>query len=118
MSELDFINLSIAHLNETTGRQFKQDNKESVKLLKKLYKDKISIIEIRLVVEHKASEWKNDAVMSKFLRPATLFANSNFHKYLDDAQSIPSVTEIVEIDYSYSSGEKPELKSLKEFFGI
>lgn len=45
--------------------------------------------EIRGVIARKCRQWKGDAKMDKFLRPATLFNRTNFDQYLGEKEANP-----------------------------
>jgi uncharacterized phage protein (TIGR02220 family) len=78
---------SITYLNSKLNKRYKASNKTTLKLLKSLEKDGVTYEEAIKVIDYKYKQWADDRVMYKYLVPATLFANINFHKYLDEAEN-------------------------------
>lgn len=50
-------------------------------------KDGYTVEDFKLVIANRYELWKDDAKMSPYLRPATLFAKSNFEKYYEEAKN-------------------------------
>ena len=67
------------HFNKVTGRQF-QKPKGLASILKAGY----SVDDVKLVIEYQAKEWMGTD-MQKYLRPETLFRESKFEGYLNNA---------------------------------
>lgn len=67
-------------LNEHTGRRY-QPVKENIGFIAARLKDGASPGECRQVIVRKAREWKGNADMEKYLRPATLFNATKFAQY-------------------------------------
>lgn len=84
---------AVAYLNSKLGKRYKASNKTTLKLLKSLEKDGVTYEDAVKVIDYKYKQWANDRVMSRYLVPATLFANTNFHKYLDEAENDYQVTK-------------------------
>ena len=75
----------VEYLNQKLKKRFSPTNKDTLLKLKKLaeYSDQ----DFKDVIDLKCKQWLFDPIMNKFLKPSTLFAPSNFIKYLDEAQS-------------------------------
>ena len=72
----------LSFLNEKTGRHFK-DSKETERLINGRINEGYTVEDFKKVISKKCEEWKDDAKMSAFLRPSTLFAPSHFDEYLN-----------------------------------
>ena len=70
----------ISRLNELTGSAFRSDGKATKELIKNLLKE-YTKEDILMVVDKMCYKWGNDAKMSEYLRPSTLFRRSNFENY-------------------------------------
>ena len=70
----------ISRLNELTGSNFKSSGKATKDLIKNLLKE-YTKEDILMVVDKMCYKWGNDAKMSEYLRPSTLFRRSNFENY-------------------------------------
>ena len=78
------------YFNEVTGRKY-QNPKGLATIMNKGY----SLEDIKKVILYKAKEWMGTE-MQKYLRPETLFRESKFEGYLNDANQ--QVNEIVPVD--------------------
>ena len=72
----------LSFLNEKTGRHFKEC-KETERLINGRISEGYTVDDFKTVIDKKCKEWKDDAKMSSFLRPSTLFAPSHFDEYLN-----------------------------------
>ena len=70
----------LAFLNLKTGHNYRPVP-ANTKFILSLLKGGVSSQEIRSVIAMKIREWKTDAEMAKYLRPATLFNATNFAQY-------------------------------------
>lgn len=68
-------------LNRKTGRNFRPVSVH-LEMIEARIKEGYSLEDIKAVIAMKCREWMHDEVMTKFLRPATLFARSNFSNYV------------------------------------
>ncbi len=75
----------IEYLNEKTGRSF-HNTEANRKLIKARLNDGFTKKDFKLVIDYKATEWKSNKDMQKYLRPNTLFAPSHFDDYLNEAK--------------------------------
>lgn len=73
----------INYLNEVTGKSFSSETKESIKLISGRLTEGRTIEQFRHVIDVKASEWLLDEKMNAWLKPNTLFAQSNFESYMN-----------------------------------
>lgn len=78
------------HFNLVTGRKF-----QKVKGLATLLKAGYTLDDVKTVIEYQAQEWMGDKKMHQYLRPETLFRQSNFEGYLNNARQ--RVNEIVPV---------------------
>ena len=73
----------LTFLNEKTGRSFRFVD-TNLRLIEARLRSGASVADCKGVVARKVREWKNDAKMSAFLRPETLFSASKFESYLGE----------------------------------
>jgi len=74
----------IDYLNLKTGKAFSPDTAQTVKHLKARWARAPDIEKFKRVVDNMASRWKEDAKMSAYLSPDTLFgSDAKFEKYLN-----------------------------------
>lgn len=69
------------HLNEKTGRSYKP-LPATLRLIVARFKEGATAEECKAVVDVKVAEWGDNPKMRAYLRPATLFAASNFANYV------------------------------------
>jgi len=74
----------IDHLNERAKTTFKPDTTITCKLIGKLLKRGYTQKDFEDVHNKKIEQWTNDEKMRKFIRPQTLYAESNFEAYLNE----------------------------------
>lgn len=79
----------VSFLNFTLqpARPFSPDTKKTVEAVNARLRDKYTVDDICLVIEHKVTQWKGDAKMEQYLRPETLFGTGKFEGYLVAATS-------------------------------
>jgi uncharacterized phage protein (TIGR02220 family) len=75
-------NVIITYLNEQTGKSYRSDNKETIKLIQARLKDGFTVEQFKYVIDVKTHSWKNTDY-EKYLRPQTLFGNK-FETYLNE----------------------------------
>jgi uncharacterized phage protein (TIGR02220 family) len=63
---------AIDYLNERTGRHFKHAQTHFKHVNARL-REGFTIDDLRLIVDFKTAQWRDDPKMSQYLRPATLF---------------------------------------------
>lgn len=72
----------VNHLNLRAGTQYKPTTANTRKLVKARLKEGFTVEDMKLVIDKKCAEWRNNPEMAKFLRPDTLFGNK-FEGYLN-----------------------------------
>jgi len=70
-------------LNEKTGRAYRPRN-ENLKLIIARLKSGASVMDCRQVIARKTRDWKGNAKMAEYLRPATLFDALKFEQYVGE----------------------------------
>lgn len=73
----------IEYLNQKTSKNFKSTTQKTKKLIQARLNDNFTIQDFYKVIDTKTKEWINDKVMSKYLRPETLFG-TKFESYLNE----------------------------------
>lgn len=70
-------------LNEKTGRTYRPVE-TNLKLITARLRSGATVMDCRQVIAKKTREWKGDAKMAEYLRPATLFNATKFEQYLGE----------------------------------
>ncbi len=70
-------------LNEKTGRLYRPVE-SNLKLIIACLKSGATVDDCRQVIAKKSREWRSDAKMSEYLRPATLFNRVKFEQYIGE----------------------------------
>lgn len=78
----------ITYLNEKTGKRYSPSTKETIKLIGGRITQGADFETFKHVIDVKCNEWLNDPYWKKFLRPSTLFAESNFEDYKQEELTI------------------------------
>lgn len=78
----------IEYLNSVTGSKYKATTASHAKDINGRFSQGHSIDDLKMVIDFKNAEWKDDAKMSGYLRPATLFGASKFDGYLKAAKTV------------------------------
>lgn len=73
----------VSYLNEATGKNFSSETKETVKLISGRLSEGRTFEDFKHVIDVKAVEWLHNDRMNQYLKPTTLFAQSNFESYLN-----------------------------------
>jgi uncharacterized phage protein (TIGR02220 family) len=68
-------------LNELTGRSFRETDKNLSMIAARLAEDGVSVDGCVEMIKRQVDRWSNDAKMSEFLRPETLFNSTKFDSY-------------------------------------
>lgn len=63
----------VGYLNEKTGRNYKVDDKTQRQLRARMGRDRMTVADLKYVIDVKVEEWGEEEEMAKFLRPSTLF---------------------------------------------
>jgi uncharacterized phage protein (TIGR02220 family) len=72
------------YLNEKAGRHFTEVDTNLKNILARLKEVNDDVEGVKQMIDRQCSRWKGDAKMDEYLRPATLFAKSNFQSYYDN----------------------------------
>ncbi len=72
----------INYLNHATGKNYRSSTSKNKTLIKARWNDGFTEEDFKKVIDTKVAEWKNNADMSKYLRPETLFG-TKFEGYLN-----------------------------------
>ena len=81
--EIEILN----YLNEVTGSKFREIPRNLSKI-KALLKQNFTQEQIIEVIQLKVIQWKNNPRMVGYLRPETLFRESNFENYLNEVEKV------------------------------
>jgi len=94
---IDIMNEILNYLNSKTKRSYKLTNKHKSILLARI-KENYTPADFREVVDIKCEQWLTDPVMTKYLRPETLFSNK-FDSYLNEKNNtlIPEIKPPINI---------------------
>lgn len=75
------VNEIIEYLNKVTGHQYTNTPAHSKMILGRLKGKGVTVAGIKEMIDSKYTEWGKDEKMSAYLRPGTLFRESNFPNY-------------------------------------
>ena len=81
----DTINEIISFLNEKAKSSYRSSTPKTRKLIGARLKEKFVLEDFKKVIEFKCQQWLNDAKMSAYIRPETLFG-TKFESYLNEAK--------------------------------
>lgn len=77
----------LSQLNQLTGSKFREI-KSNLSKITALLKQDFTKEQITEVIQLKVIQWKNNPKMSMYLRPSTLFLESNFENYINEIERI------------------------------
>ena len=97
----------VEYLNLKANRKYRPETTKTKSLISARLKD-YTVEDLKAVIDFKVTEWLDNEKMNKFLRPTTLFSETNFENYINE---LPSQT--IEVDE-----KEIELISDEEFFSI
>lgn len=80
-----FISETIQYLNARVGTNYKSTTKSTIRHLTARAREGFTVEDVKLVIDSKVEKWGEDAEMSQFLRPETLFG-PKFESYLQSAK--------------------------------
>ena len=80
----DTINEIISFLNEKAKSSYRSSTPKTRQLIGARLKEKFVLEDFKKVIEFKCQQWLNDAKMSAYIRPETLFG-TKFESYLNEA---------------------------------
>lgn len=74
----------IDYLNAKAGKRFEDKSKDTRRHINARIKEGRTLEDFKLVIDNMVTAWKDDAKMSAYLRPATLFGSSqHFENYMN-----------------------------------
>ena len=82
-------------LNELTGSNFREI-KSNLTKISALFKQGFTQEQIIEVIILKVAEWKNNPVMAQYLRPSTLFRDTNFENYVNQVNLVKNNPKVYE----------------------
>ncbi len=82
-------------LNELTGSNFREI-KSNLTKISALFKQGFTKEQIIEVIILKVAEWKNNPVMAPYLRPSTLFRDTNFENYHNQVNLVKNNPKLYE----------------------
>ena len=82
-------------LNELTGSNFREI-KSNLTKISALFKQGFTQEQIIEVIILKVAEWKNNPVMAQYLRPSTLFRDTNFENYVNQVNLVKNNPKLYE----------------------
>lgn len=95
----------ITYLNKKAGKNFRVSSEKTKKLIRARFNDGFTLDDFKRVIDTKVFAWGNDAKMSAYLRPETLFG-TKFEGYLNETtsknneQDGSAIIDIGEIDWN------------------
>ena len=75
----------VGYLNSKLGTSYRPNSKDTASKINARLSEGFTVDDFKAVIDSKASQWGNDSRMQEYLRPKTLFAQSNFESYLQSA---------------------------------
>src|SRR5699024_2121209 len=78
----------INYLNDVADKNYRSTTRKTKDLIKARWNEGFVVEDFKKVIDIKSEEWKNDAKMSKFIRPDTLFG-TKFEGYLNQDNGTP-----------------------------
>ena len=79
-------------MNNQTNANYKASSKKTKELIKVRFNEGFQLEDFFKVIDIKTAEWRNDPVMSKYLRPETLFG-PKFESYRNQKSGKKKYTE-------------------------
>ena len=80
----DIVVQILSDLNEKAKTSYKAETTITTKLINNLITKGYSLDDFKVVHKRKCEQWLQDPKMRKFVRPQTLYAESNFEAYLNE----------------------------------
>jgi len=88
MDNLDIVKAVIADLNEVCGTNYRPTTRLTIRYINARLADNYTLDDFKKVHRVKFNEW-NGTRFQKYLRPTTLYLESNFENYLQQSQQKP-----------------------------
>lgn len=80
--------LALKHLNEKSGRKFRETTANMAFIQSRLSEPGVDIAGVKLMIDRQVIKWRGDPKMEEYLRPETLFNKTKFDSYYA-AKDIP-----------------------------
>lgn len=80
----------VAYLNSKSGKNFSAKTVQTIRLINGRLSEGRTFEDFMTVIDCKCNQWKDNEKMTPFLRPNTLFTNTHFEAYLQEALSKPT----------------------------
>lgn len=104
--EIETPELSVLRqLNEITASRFRPI-KSNLTKISALFKAGFTEEEIVEVIQLKTVQWKKNPVMSPYLRPSTLFRDTNFENYRNEVEQVKANPELYAAHFAALNGVK------------
>lgn len=95
----------LEYLNQQANRSFRPVEEHLSLIVSRLKEPGVTIDGVKQMIDRQVRRWGNDPKFSEYLRPATLFAKSNFADYYDN-RNLPVQTTVAN---SPKAGRKDEI---------
>lgn len=96
--EKEYVYDIVEFLNNVCKTQYKAETKSTANHINARLNEGFSVEDLKLVISHQNALWSNNAEMSKYIRPQTLFNSEKFQGYLNDAKRKNLITAKPERD--------------------
>lgn len=80
----------VQYLNEKAGKHYVATSKSTSKFITARLKDGATVDEMKAVIDRKCAQWKDDPKMNMYLRPKTLFNETDYESYRNESDQIAS----------------------------
>lgn len=80
----DAVEAIVAYLNEKAGKHFQPSTRQTARLITARLKQGRKVEDFFQVIDTKCAQWLNDSKLCTYLRPSTLFSETNFENYLNE----------------------------------
>jgi len=94
----------LTYLNSIFSSKYRHTTKSHIENINARLAEGHTIEDCKAVIDHKFTEWGNDAKMSQYLRPQTLFQTGKFQGYLMAAKAKPTQSKHDLSDIEYQTG--------------
>ena len=74
----------VSYLNQKASTAYRDKGKATTQFISARLNEGFSVEQLKLVIDKKVLQWKDDEKMKKYLRPATLFNSEKFEAYLNE----------------------------------
>lgn len=119
-SEIEFnIDEVLNHFIKITGKEIDINSNSNRKFVKSRLKDKISIEDLKKIIELKTYKWKDDSKMREYIRIETLFNETKCNSYLTEVRDIENNPQLIEkikqdVEFNKTGNKTSEMANRKE----